>query len=221
MAGISLISSDSKRELLILIKRQETISLDDAEEATSLARTTIREHLSQLERDGHIERDTVKQGRGRPRLRYRLTNEGEALFPSQARRMLSRLIAFVQAEDQDDLLERFFAKYWEERLREVEYRLNRLPEDDTDGRLEELKQILDEQGFMPEIERSGDTTHVRECNCPFPEIVPETRLPCRLEAEFYEKVFDTVLERVSYIPDGHPACTYEISGSSAGTRTVT
>lgn len=214
MAGISLISSQSKRELLTLIKRQEAISLDDAEHATALARTTIREHLSQLERDGYVERDTVKQGRGRPSLRYHLTEEGEALFPSQARRMLSRLIAFVQEEDQEDLLERFFETYWDERLHEVEYRLSRLPENDPEARLQELQCILQEQGFMPEIEHSDDGMLVRECNCPFPEIVKNTRIPCRLEARFYEQVFGTALERVSYIPEGNPACTYEIPGIS-------
>jgi len=31
----------------------------------------------------------------------------------------------------------------------------------------------------------------------------------RLEARFFERLFDTPASRVAYIPDGSPACTYE------------
>ncbi len=210
MPGISLISSQSRRDLLTLIKRQESISLDQAEEATDLARTTIREHLGQLERDGYVERHTVKQGRGRPSLRFELTRDGEALFPTQAHEMLDKLIAFVQKSGHEELLEQFFSRYWDERLREARFRMDALADEDLDGRLEMLREMLDDQGFMPELERTDTEITVRECNCPFPEAVKNTRLPCELEARFYEQLFNTKLKRVTYIPEGKPACTYVV-----------
>lgn len=210
MPGISLISSESRRELLTLIKRQESISLDAAEEATQLARTTIREHLGQLEREGYVARRTVKQGRGRPSLRFELTRDGEALFPTQAREMLDKLIAFVQKSGHKQLLEEFFSHYWEERLREARFRMDSLTEKEFGARLETLRELLDDQGFMPELELSDDEVTVRECNCPFPEAVKHTRLPCELEARFYEELFGAKLKRVSYIPEGKPACTYVV-----------
>ena len=210
MPGISLISSQSRRDLLTLIKRRESISLDQAEEATDLARTTIREHLGQLERDGYVERHTVKQGRGRPSLRFELTRDGEALFPTQAHEMLEKLIAFVQESGHEELLEQFFSRYWEERLREARFRMNSLAEGDLEARLATLRDILDDQGFMPELELSDEEITVRECNCPFPEAVKNTRLPCELEARFYEQLLDAKLKRVSYIPEGNPACTYVV-----------
>jgi predicted ArsR family transcriptional regulator len=94
-----------------------------------------------------------------------------------------------------------------------------VPDDDLEGRLHVLKELLDEQGFMPEIERTDDRTVVRECNCPFPEAVKNTRLPCHLEAQFYETIFDTPLERVSYIPDGNPSCTYVVPDDETSSST--
>ena len=49
---------------------------------------------------------------------------------------------------------------------------------------------------------------IRECNCPFPGAVEKTSLPCRLEANFIASVLGQEARRVSYIPEGHAACTY-------------
>ena len=47
-----------------------------------------------------------------------------------------------------------------------------------------------------------------------PEAVRETKLPCKLEVQFYENLFDERVERVGYIPDGDAACTYRIATRS-------
>ncbi len=48
----------------------------------------------------------------------------------------------------------------------------------------------------------SETITIRECNCPFLEVVKETTLPCRLEAEFYRRLFNSMIERTSYIAEG-------------------
>ena len=64
---------------------------------------------------------------------------------------------------------------------------------------------------MAKIERSAEGITIRECNCSFPESVKRTRIPCRLEAAFYEALFGAEVERSTYMPDGYSACTYELS----------
>lgn len=209
MAELDYFPSESKRDVLLLIKRKGAISLHDAEEATGLARTTLREHLGQLERDGLVSRTTRRQGRGRPSLRYHLTPEGEALFPSRDGVLLRRLLAYLDERGEHELVHAFFERFWEERLREYEFRLDAGPADDPMHRLRLLEELLREQGFMPEVVVDEKCLTIRECNCPFPEAVRHTRLPCRLEARFFERIFSEAVVRVAYIPDGSPACTYE------------
>ncbi len=205
----SLLPDGTKADLLLLMKRQGAISLDDAEAATGLTRPTLRQHLGQLERDRLVERSTKKQPRGRPSLRYALTPQAEALFPSRDGVLLGRLLEFLQERGDDGLIQDFFEHYWDERLRDVQHRLSQVSPGDEEGRTEALVEILREQGFMPEVRRDEGGLVIRECNCPFPEAVKRTRLPCRLEARFFEEVFDDRVSRVTYIPDGFPACTYE------------
>lgn len=219
MAGIDLIPSETRRTLLQLMKRRGEISLDDAMEATDLARTTLREHLNQLERDGLVHRRTEKQGRGRPRLRYRLSDGAEPLFPHRDGLLLRHLLRYLKDRGEESLIEGFFESFWAARTREVEHRLRQVgAEGDMARKLEVLEEVLREEGFMPEIERDGERLVVRECNCPFSEAVKQTRLPCRLEAAFYEAVFDAQIERVSYIPEGRSACSYEFPEMAGGER---
>lgn len=202
---------DSKQEILNCIKRHGLLSIDTAAKQTGLSKTTLREHFAHLERDGLVERQFHRSGPGRPALRYSLTEKGLDYFPSLENEMIGQLVRFIKQKGQDELLEEFFETYWEQRLKEAKRRLKHLEEDDMAGRLKALHQMLEEHGFMPEIKTEGDSLNINECNCPFRETVKHTRLPCQLEARFYEKLFERDLERVTYIPDGHHTCTYEMN----------
>lgn len=208
----------TRGDLLLMIKQRGAVSLDDAAAATGLTRPTLRQHLGLLERDGLVARSTQKQGRGRPSLRYSLTPSGEGLFPTHDGVLLGGLLEFLHQQDADGLVRTFFEQFWEERYREVTHRLGHLAPDDVDARLAVLVAFLREQGFMPEVRRDEGGLVIRECNCPFPEAVRRTRLPCRLEARFFERLFDDRIARVTYIPDGFPACTYAFP-AAPGTET--
>lgn len=209
MRGLDLISSDTRRRLLRLIKQQGSLSIDDAMEALDMARTTIREHLLRLEDQDLVEKYAeATGGRGRPSHHYRLTAHGSALFPSRDGELARELISFLQEEGADDLVLKFFEAFWTKRTEQVQARLRAVDGDGREARLEVLRSILEDEGFMPEIEADADGVTVRECNCPFAETVQRTKLPCRLEAEFFATLFDTAPERVSYIPEGRSACTY-------------
>jgi predicted ArsR family transcriptional regulator len=219
MSAIERIGSESKRELLELLKRQGGLTLNEAVAATELARTTLREHLGQLERDGLVTSSRRREGRGRPELEFELTPAGQSLFPNQSGKMLGRLIDFLRSTGGEEYLETFFREYWQERLETARFRMRNV-KDETEAALNELARLLEEEGFMPEIDRDeveDETSRfvtVRECNCPFPEAVRETKLPCELEVQFYENLFDERVERVGYIPDGDAACTYRIATRS-------
>jgi predicted ArsR family transcriptional regulator len=212
MVGPVLYLSDTKRALLHLMKRRGVITVDDAVEATGLTKASLREHLTRLERDGLVEHDSKRNGRGRPTLLYRLSSMGERLFPSFDGVLLGRLLDFLDKEGQRHWIDSFFTRFWQDRTDDVKSRLDAVSLDDRNARLTALKQILSEQGFMPEIEILDDGLVIRECNCPFPEAVRHTRIPCRLEAEFFAHLLGAPISRVSYIPEGHPACTYEFEG---------
>ncbi|MEL7832889.1 helix-turn-helix transcriptional regulator [Fodinibius sp. Rm-B-1B1-1] len=202
----------SKKQLLDLIKRKGTISIDEAVENTNLAKTTLREHFLQLERDGYIQRDYVRSGPGRPSLEYQLTQKGNSLFPSYESALIKELLNFLKSKGDEETIKEFFSAFWEERIEKAQYRMDQSSKKDLQARIETLTHMLEEEGFMPEFNLDEDTKSltIKECNCPFSEVVKETRLPCKLEAMFYKKLFNDKAERTSHIAEGDFSCTYDI-----------
>ncbi|MDR8389970.1 methanogen output domain 1-containing protein [Aliifodinibius sp. S!AR15-10] len=201
----------SKKELLDLIKREGAISIDDVVDQVELAKTTVREHFLQLERDGYIQRDYVRSGPGRPSLQYQITQKGNSLYPSYESVMMRKMIKYLKSKGDDETIENFFQEFWQERIEKARKSMDEAS--DIQSRAEALEQILEEEGFMPEfdIDEENEALTVKECNCPFSEVVKETQLPCKLEAMFYKKLFEGDVERTSYIAEGDNSCTYDIS----------
>ncbi len=202
----------SKKEIIDLIKRRGTLSIDEAVEEIDLAKTTLREHFLQLERDGYVERDYVRSGPGRPSLQYQLTSKGNSLFPSSESKLIRNIINYLKSKGSEQLVEDFFEDFWDQRLEEAQHRMKKSSADDPESKVRILMQMLEEEGFMPEfeIDESESSLTVKECNCPFSEVIKETRLPCKLEEMFYKKLFNEKAERTSYIAEGDYSCTYDI-----------
>ncbi len=132
--------------------------------------------------------------------------------------MLSDLLDFLSREGYHRAIDDFFREFWQRRRRQLETRLTEADANGLDERLEVLRKFLDENGFMPEIDVDDGTVEIRECNCPFAAAVDSTYLPCRLEADFLEKIVGKDLDRVSYIPDDSTSCTYRSQGEDGPDR---
>lgn len=202
----------SKKELLDHIKRKGTLSIDKAVECTGLAKTTLREHFLQLERNGDIQREYIRSGPGRPSLQYHLTQKGNDLYPSYESELIRDLLGFLKDKGDEHTIELFFEGFWNKRLHKARRLMDEASEMNAEQRLEALRGMLEREGFMPEFkfDDGGRLLVVKACNCPFREVVKETRLPCKLEALFYRKLFNDNAERTTHIASGDYSCTYEI-----------
>ena len=202
----------SKKQLLDLIKKEGIVAIDTAAEQIGLAKTTLREHFLQLERDGYVEKSYKREGPGRPSLRYELSAKGHQLYPSSEAKLTRDFIRFLKEEGEEEMIKTFFEKFWEERYRKAQKRMNQFEPEQKSERLHALLSMLKEEGFMPEFEQDAENgaIKIKECNCPFSEVIKETKLPCKLEAEFYKKIYGEETERISFIADGDYSCTYRV-----------
>lgn len=200
----------SKTKLLDLIKFRGEVSVDEATQKLGFAKATIRQHLLALERQKLITRSERKIGRGRPQLVYKLSNKATPLFPTQEPALLGELLKWLITGGHKDEVYKFFASYWEQRsLKFKKYFQNGEKVTPKKAR-KVLLEILEAEGFMPKISiNSSQALVIKECNCPFAEIVKVTNIPCRLEAEFLKNALQMDFERVSYIPSGATTCTYK------------
>lgn len=199
--------SGSKKELLDLIKRNGQVSVDEAVAATKLAKTTIREHLTHLERDGLIKSFFKRSGPGRPSLNFKLTEKGDTLFPSYEPALMSEFIRYLKRKDEEELLTDFFTEFWEEKFRKAQKLIEEKNATSEFEKIKILAELLESEGFMPEFKNGT----IKECHCPFAQIINETTLPCELELEFLGRILGKKVSRTSYMPDGSHCCSYSVS----------
>lgn len=198
--------SEAKAELIDMMKLNGEISVDDAVDELDLAKTTIRQHLQLLEQYGLVQRRQQRQGRGRPRIMYSLTDEAREFYPSQEPRLLRKLVEYLLEQGHLMLVDDFFHRHWQDRADEVMERADELG-GGQEATFEALHNFLSDEGFFPETTTNG-TNELRVCNCPYRTAVSATRLPCRLEMEFLEQVTGKRVERTEYMFDGDNCCAY-------------
>lgn len=203
---------ESQRGLLVELKRRGEATLADVADVVGLATETVREHLNALTARGLVERvGNRRDGPGRPRIVYALSDRGEALFPQREGALLGELATHLVESGREDVLEEFFERRIGEQRSDAADRLVGL---EGRERVQEVARILSDQGFMAEVEEvdgDGDALLLRLCHCPLKDLVAASRLPCRAEIDFVEELLGEDLTREAWMPDGDHSCTYRIS----------
>ena len=200
---------ESQRSLLVELKRRGEATLADVAGAVELASETVREHLNALTARGLVQRvGRRRNGPGRPRIVYALSDRGEALFPHREGALLGELASHLVESGREEVLEEFFEWRIGQQRDSAERRLRGL---EGLERVREVARILSDQGFMAEVEEDeGGALLLRLCHCPLKELVEASRLPCRAEVEFVEELLGESLVRETWIPEGDHSCTYRL-----------
>ena len=214
MDDLTHLLGDSRSQLLDLVKRHGELTARQAAAELDLAPTTVRQHFQRLEEDELVERTSRADGPGRPTVYFRLSSAGHNVYPCADTEMLTNLLDFLSLQGYHRTIDDFFHHFWRRRRDALARRLDDAGAESLEARLEVLQDFLEQQGFMPEIELGDDgSVEIRECNCPLRGAVQATRLPCRLESEFLQRIVGEELTRSHYIPDGHTACVYHFQRS--------
>lgn len=198
----------SQKTILELLMRSGAATLADLEASLELAAETLRDHLKSLAAKGLVERAGVRRdGPGRPHVIYRLTDAGADLFPRREGELLRELATFLVESGRDGLLEEFFTARAERRRAALHRRVAGL---EGIERLGEVAQILSEEGFLAEVAASESGPCIRLCHCPVRDLVAVSQLPCQAEMDLIAELLGGALNRVSFMPNGDPSCTYSI-----------
>lgn len=203
---------ESQRTLLELVKRRGEATLAELETGMEVARETVRSHLDSLTAQRLIERAGVRRrGPGRPQVVYRLSAQGEALFPRREGEMLAELARFLLESEHPELVEEFFiARTAAKRALSA----GRLKDLGASDRLREIARSLSQEGFLAEAAfDGGEPIGLRLCHCPLRDLVTVTHLPCRAEMKLVEMLLGRQLVRTQFMPDGDTSCTYALAAS--------
>lgn len=168
---------------------------------------SIRHHLAVLEADNLVSSEEERHGVGRPRLIYSLTEKGVEQFPTSYLRLTHRLLSFLRSTLTKDQFAQLFAKIGEEIVDGYDFE----PKNESAGeRFNKLEQILTNEGFIVEWEKTESSFRLIMLSCPYYQIGADHPEVCNLDHAVISAFFDKPVHIKSCIFDGDDRCTYEI-----------
>lgn len=192
------------RILQILREKGEATAVELATRL-GLRAVTVRHHLRVLREDGLIrEVRTLRNGRGRPRIVFALTEAANRLFPRNYEGLVRHLLPITLSSENIRQIARSMGQ--EANLQDLSGR----------ARLSAAVSFLNEKGYLARLETSGNgPVWVEIRNCPYLEVARERGELCALDAALFEELLGAPVERVSCIVHGDPACRYCVRPETA------
>jgi predicted ArsR family transcriptional regulator len=194
--------------MLFYLKRNGEASTETLSAHTGITVSGARQHLTALEQDGFIAFRGDRDGRGRPRKIYTLSDAGDALFPRAYEGLTNELLDYVNDED-PELLMRIFDRRGLRRLERARERVAGL---DFGAKVAELARILDEDGYLADfIARPDGSYLIREHNCAVLAIAERYQHACSSELAFLQALLpEANVTRVAHRIAGGHFCAYEV-----------
>ena len=194
-------------ELLLELKRHQPLTAKKLADRHGVSTTAVRRHLKELELEQLVVYRREQRGQGAPTFAYRLTPEGEALFPKRYEEALTAALEFVERHGGREAVSRFFAEAFGG---EAEKLTARLSEASLEERLAAVAELLSRQGFMAEWTTDGAAVRIAEHNCAMHAVAERFPEVCHEELQFLKRVLGREVERKSHIVAGCNACEYSV-----------
>jgi DeoR family transcriptional regulator, suf operon transcriptional repressor len=195
-------------EILVALKKSQPVTAKELAGVFEVSTNAIRRHLKELEAEGLVQYTRENRGTGAPTFAFSLSENGEALFPTQYGEVLADVLELVARNGGRQAVREMFA----ERFREQADRIQaELPGASLEKKVEAVVALLSDQGFMAAWSNGQGTLTLTAHNCSVRSAAEQFPEICAAEANFLQDVLQADVKRNTYIPEGCNACQYSIS----------
>src|SRR2546427_2936738 len=136
-----------RAEILLLLKRAQPLTAKDLAHQLSVSPNAIRHHLKELEAEALIVYGREQRGVGAPTFAYRLSADGEALFPRAYEETLTQLLERVAGKGGRQAAVGLFEDHYRELTRKLQAELAGAA---ASERVDLIARLMNEQGRSEE-----------------------------------------------------------------------
>ncbi|MBK9145875.1 MAG: ArsR family transcriptional regulator [Candidatus Melainabacteria bacterium] len=198
---------DSTQDAILLyLKKQGEMGVSELCEVLGITAMAVRRHLTALTSDGLIESRIVRQSRGRPSYRYKLSEKAESLFPSGFQNLAMDLLdAVFEQQGHKGVMKILEAR---NQKRSVSL-LERVKDKDLKERVKEVSRIFSEDGYMTEWKELPDGNFfIFQRHCALHDVANQYRQVCALEPQLMSSLLGVKVTREKYMLQNDPVCGY-------------
>ena len=203
-------------DILLELKRSQPRTATELGAKLGVSANAIRHHLKELVTESLITYGREQRGVGAPTYAYRLSPDGEAIFPKRYEETLTELLGRVAQKDGRGAVVELFADHYAALARKLAAELGDAPPAE---RIAAVARLMSDAGYMAEWQpgTASGTFLLAEHNCAIRAVAERFPEACAAERRFLRAALGAAVERRSHIVAGCNACEYTVSfGATAG-----
>ena len=173
----------TKHQILELLKRTGSATIEEAAGALVIASMTARQHLLGLERDGLVQSEKVRRSNGRPHFLFYLTPKGDEMFPRRfdlLAGIILDLVGSLTSEEIDGLSGEQKRSLLIQRAADRLADNYRFPVEgrSLEARVDALTSVLHRVGGFAEWVKTEQGFEIRDYNCVFARLMTQQSDGC-------------------------------------------
>jgi len=209
----SLIAGRSTRmEVLEFLRRKQAASAEVISAQLGITPNAVRQHLTNLERDGLVKSEPVRSKRGRPSLMFSLTDKADAAFPKRYGQLATMVLNELAEMGGPELLDKLFERLADRYAGGIEGQMMGL---DFDEKLTRVVEWIGRAGTLAEREDIPGGVRVTIHNCPFRNTALKYPQVCTITPRLLVKLLDAQVSQDASIHRRDPYCSFVVRDPAA------
>jgi predicted ArsR family transcriptional regulator len=198
-------------EVLELIRRKGRASAEAMASDLGVTPNAIRQHLTNLERDGFVVSHPERRARGRPSLLFSLTERADSVFPKRYGQLATMVLQEVQEMGGPDALDDVFARVAARHASALEHDLEGL---DFDQKLRRVVAWIARAGTLAEQSETNEGIKVTIHNCPFRNTALKFPQVCTITPQLISRLTGAAISQAESIHRRDPYCSFVVQRPS-------
>ncbi len=192
----------------MLLRKKTYLALDDLAKELNISKPAVLKHINKLESQGIVERRFIVKGRGRPRCYIKLSDYADELFPKNYEEWAIDIIKYAEDKLGREKVLEFLKSKMQDNLNK--YNLYILTERNIRAKVSRLVDIMNKEGYIPELREGKDYIEIIKYNCPIMKIAKSYPEICSFEADMFTKMLDKRVELVTSMVNNGSSCIIRI-----------
>ena len=197
----------TRMEILELLRRRGRCSAETIANDLGVTANAIRQHLTNLERDGLVVSQPERSGRGRPALLFALTERADAVFPKRYGQLATMVLQEVQEMGGPEALDEVFARVAARHAGAIEKDLEGL---DFDDKMRRVVSWIGRAGTLAEQTETAEGLKVTIHNCPFRNTALKFPQVCSITPQLISRLTGAAVSQSDSIHRHDPYCSFVV-----------
>ena len=197
----------TRMEVLELLRRKGRLSAETIANDLGVTPNAVRQHLTNLERDGLVASQPERSGRGRPALLFALTERADSVFPKRYGQLATMVLQDVQETGGPEALDELFARVAARHARAIEKDLEGLP---FEAKLQHVVAWIGRAGTLVEQTETSEGLQVTIHNGPFRNTALKFPQVCTITPQLISRLTGAAVSQSDSIHRRDPYCSFVV-----------